>query len=1183
MKKGRFRKNIFLLAALIVSLTITSCKSDSNPDTGSSSKTPSSVETSSSTPAQSGEGATVLPSKQEGNDVPSPQVSSIDFALEQQKHLEENFKLLSQLEKENDGRDKFDKLRVFELRIRDENQRKYLSDEKLQEMQTRIQNLRMPENKRVINILESLYNRYQTKNRLIKSEFEVFIKDYLMAKEFAIFNDEEIKHLDGKVDTLSSALGVKDYRDINPLFQTCYNSGVTKLWAQLQIDNDLMKEDLELWGIEDDEPVAVLDSGFNKNFVETYYSSKIYSQTGYEGRGEVFNDENGHGTMVSGLIIGNENIGTSSKTRLNVYRVTKPGANSSCENEVLESSMIAACKAQNSIINVSWGDEKDESGDEVEEERNKPLMQQFLEQGCLIIKSSGNDHYLHDYSNRDVRLLEDAYLRVGATAFLTNIADFSSQGEIFAPGKAVFTFAPKKPDLFELMDNNSCTSSSGKEVFGKFTSGTSFSAPMVAGIMANVSSVLKLHPKGVYRNLPNHQKIKLLNRVAKTASLNGIINGLRAIWIAKAWTQHWNDSDIPSEAQLTALLQQYGSKACEKKSSKCLNAKTEKSIYECINVNRRIEALCDNHPEKKDNILNTFEILTQHNQLEVAGLWFHKIRSFNMVDKQKVLDGIIKMWNLYQKRAQRNTYASYNNNDFQSELILLPTYIEVLAQENLLDKNEIIKLTNSILDNASLWRSLTSNRIRGSAETLNNVIELLKVVKSILNVSDFKNILSDFLKNKGFIISKGEMVIAQIRILDTMITHPVFVELQNELKEIEEQLLKDSIFNESIASSSFIIQDLDYFKTIAPSSYVNDSPVIEKQQFNLFLARNKDAFDKMVVKALDTQSLDEFPLFWAHYLLYHRELIPNNYRAIDFSMLLLQYIITAAYDQETFSRTMYTDVFRIFKEQLAEIQDMPQKERYENRLHDLIKSNNSFSAMIHFLPEFYPSAEQSSIQGFNLLKHYSSYKAFIDDLPFNKHEIINTKEEYFLLSKKAALTYLQQSEIPSTRMFNFWFRSRFIIKPYFIEEKSSLEVVMMALLNENSDTSDSLNGNSNEIQIPIYPSNNTEKTSSKNISLESNLSISNDLMVKIIHEITNSSLDSNALAADISNKMDIFKKVFTKMREYTGRDFTRKYDTLLTEMISDVSKVQDSNNSNYLLVQYLLMSLIKDAYNGHVE
>ncbi len=170
------------------------------------------------------------------------------------------------------------------------------------------------------------------------------------------------------------------------------------------------------------------------------------------------NDELGHGTMVAGVIAAGINdtgiVGVAPESKIVVLRAFDVTGNADVKD--IASAIIYAALNNVKVINLSFGTHFDSK-------LLHDAIRFAYSQGCILVASAGNDgkiveHYPSDYPE---------VLSVGATTTLGTIGKSSNYGpriDIFAPGYEILTTTI----------NNDY----------QFMAGTSFSAPIVSGVVA---------------------------------------------------------------------------------------------------------------------------------------------------------------------------------------------------------------------------------------------------------------------------------------------------------------------------------------------------------------------------------------------------------------------------------------------------------------------------------------------------------------------------------------------------------------------------------------------------------------------------------------------------------------------------------------------------------------------------
>lgn len=295
------------------------------------------------------------------------------------------------------------------------------------------------------------------------------------------------------------------------LAYSCSADGKPALQAQLAVGGDLMSEELKRIGLsEGHTKVAVVDSGFNPNL--TQYMSKPPKWYG-DPHGHSVEMNEGvyqHGSPVAGLIGAKNGVGLAPGAELGMFQVAmnKEGIASKAE---VQNEIQRACASGHKIINVSveW----------IYPDRDNPAwVNDLAEQGCMVVNSAGNE----PGSGIEGTSKEDAWLRVGGKDTESGENGRLELGEVNAPGFGISTL------------NGGSESGCFDEPLAR-TAGTSFSAPIVSAILANVRGVLAKDSK--FNALKGPEQIKLLNAMIGQSTRGGMVNGLRAVLLAEAWTQ----------------------------------------------------------------------------------------------------------------------------------------------------------------------------------------------------------------------------------------------------------------------------------------------------------------------------------------------------------------------------------------------------------------------------------------------------------------------------------------------------------------------------------------------------------------------------------------------------------------------------------------------------------------------
>ena len=302
----------------------------------------------------------------------------------------------------------------------------------------------------------------------------------------------------------------------------CFNSKRDQFWAQKRVDGDLMLSRVaELDNIDTSSGVAVIDSGFDESgsidglhqtprYVVNYNFSKVPRV-----------DYGHHGTAVTGLIGGKEGVGLAPNSPLYIYNFYSEIKN---DQQAGLDAINDACDRGVPIINFSYypkvGDAKFYF--------RYDIIDSLKKRGCILIISAGNDGYKKDLTYNKPN---DSIITVRSTNTFHYKSNFSNEGEIAAPGEFVYTLNSKEGREYKeriSMSNESCDGSVGPA--GKMQSGTSFGAPIVTAITKQVESILRAGPG--YLNIPPENRVDLITSIISASSVNGVINGYRAVEMA---------------------------------------------------------------------------------------------------------------------------------------------------------------------------------------------------------------------------------------------------------------------------------------------------------------------------------------------------------------------------------------------------------------------------------------------------------------------------------------------------------------------------------------------------------------------------------------------------------------------------------------------------------------------------
>ncbi len=198
--------------------------------------------------------------------------------------------------------------------------------------------------------------------------------------------------------------------------------------------------------------IAILDTGVASN---SAFESSIQS-INLVALPSDLSTQNGHGTAVASLIIGNDPLtpGVAPGAQIISVRIADDAGRG--DSFTLAQGIVAAVDAGASLINVSMGSFGDSS-------IVRNAIQFALERGALVVAAAGNNGAQQIY----YPAANDGVIAVGAVDALGNHLDFSNSGneiDIAAPGFSVNAAWP------------------GDQAVS--VSGTSFSSPIVVGAIA---------------------------------------------------------------------------------------------------------------------------------------------------------------------------------------------------------------------------------------------------------------------------------------------------------------------------------------------------------------------------------------------------------------------------------------------------------------------------------------------------------------------------------------------------------------------------------------------------------------------------------------------------------------------------------------------------------------------------
>ena len=227
--------------------------------------------------------------------------------------------------------------------------------------------------------------------------------------------------------------------------------------------------------------VAVLDTGINTSHPDL--SGNIIEGWNYVDNNDDVTDNDGHGTMVTGIIAAMANnsvgiVGVASNVSIMPLKVLSTSGGSWID---LDRAILRAAHSGARIITMSLGGEYSRLSMAME-----AAINHAYQDGCILVAAAGNDNNSEPFYPAAC----ENVIAVGAIDQTSIKASFSNYGnyiDFCAPGVNIVT-----------------TSKNGNYVYG---SGTSFAAPFVAGVIALMISK--------YPQLTNEQIISTLTTQAE--------------------------------------------------------------------------------------------------------------------------------------------------------------------------------------------------------------------------------------------------------------------------------------------------------------------------------------------------------------------------------------------------------------------------------------------------------------------------------------------------------------------------------------------------------------------------------------------------------------------------------------------------------------------------------------------
>ena len=198
-------------------------------------------------------------------------------------------------------------------------------------------------------------------------------------------------------------------------------------WEINRIGADLVHEQNKGQGVK----IAVLDTGIDLNHPDLKVAGNISFVSGTTDG----DDDNGHGTMVAGIIAAQDNgkgiIGIAPEAEIYAVKVLDNQGEGQLDNVVAGIKWAIVNKMD--IINISFGTLSDLSNTE------KEVLQNAYDAGILVIAGAGNSG---DLNTIFAPARYDSVIAVGAIDYQDKRAEFSGTGaelELVAPGTNIMT------------------------------------------------------------------------------------------------------------------------------------------------------------------------------------------------------------------------------------------------------------------------------------------------------------------------------------------------------------------------------------------------------------------------------------------------------------------------------------------------------------------------------------------------------------------------------------------------------------------------------------------------------------------------------------------------------------------------------------------------------------------------
>ena len=602
--------------------------------------------------------------------------------------------------------------------------------------------------------------------------------------------------------------------------ENCFSSsvcsnGLQRNWAQEIMGLDLVAEDLK----ESDAKVkvAIIDDGFDfEGSRQHLYDTSPAISHGYQYEGPYVSGGNfgraigpikqmqfdrsnagGHGTAVTGLIAGAHGLSAGKNVEVKVFQVFDRYRRSTVGLRT-RATIQRACDEGYKVINASFGNIGDESGILEMEEENKKLLDYLASKGCIVVASAGNSSFRtkRDHLNRD-----DAYIRVEASDLGHGLSSFTSNGELLAPGADVFTL---KSEGSFVSKYSQVQVACEDFPHGNFVNGTSFSAPLVSGVVALIRG--ELENKGFVERLRSQEsslevahakEIALVNRILQASQINGEVHAFKAWTLTKQLAEH-RDQNRPEngveelnfekidEQFITDLAGEYRDPICEER-ERCFHQKNCQEFKSCFNRLRRASILCP--PQKidgRDRLEDMIDLSLKHDHIELALQYLDlaktRLAGFNPE---------VFIQRMYRKLKDRWRMEKFDA--FSSNLVKFHVLVKLLPY---FEGEKLEELLNVLLSSTDLEERIRKRIDFGSEQDLAVLAASFNQLR--LRIGD-----ESFVELFNRLSSRSTSTLAIARLFNEFFSRESFQSVSEELKKTEEDFYRRVLRNPQLADAYF--------------------------------------------------------------------------------------------------------------------------------------------------------------------------------------------------------------------------------------------------------------------------------------------------------------------------------------------------------------------------------------------